>query len=230
MNKILTIIVGSKYGKKILESIDKSLYKEVFLLEGTGTSSGGLHYLLKLYDIKKDIISFIVSDENLETLYRFLLDDMGLGNDLRGIAFDIDIEKFEEEDMNTDRREEGSLYDAIFAIVNQGHSDNVILASERAGSIGATVLSAKGSGYEKRNPILELVVEPEKEVVLIISPHTKTDAIIDSIDEDMNSGEKKNAITFAMNVNRVEGLRSWKILLSLKVPWVVSTLEKRVVL
>ena len=228
MNKILTIIVGSKYGKKILESIDKSLYKEVFLLEGTGTSSSGLHYLLKLYDIKKDILSFIVSNENLDKIYSFLLDDIGLGNDLRGIAFDIDIEKFEEEDMDTDRRKEGFLYDAIFAIVDHGHSDNVILASERAGSIGATVLNAKGSGYEKRNPILELVVEPEKEVVLIISPHTKTDAIIEAIDEDMNSDGKKKAITFAINVNRVEGLRGWKILLNLKAPWGVSTLEKKV--
>ncbi len=228
MNKILTIIVGSKYGKKILESIDKSLYKEVFLLEGTGTSSSGLHYLLKLYDIKKDILSFIVSNENLDKIYSFLLDDIGLGNDLRGIAFDIDIEKFEEEDMDTDRRKEGFLYDAIFAIVDHGHSDNVILASERAGSIGATVLNAKGSGYEKRNPILELVVEPEKEVVLIISPHTKADAIIEAIDKDMNSGGKKNAITFAINVNRVEGLRGWKILLNLKAPWGVSTLEKKV--
>ena len=227
MNKILTIIVGSKYGKKILESIDKSLYKEVFLLEGTGTSSSGLHYLLKLYDIKKDILSFIVSKENLDKIYSFLLDDIGLGNDLRGIAFDIDIEKFEEEDMDTDRREEGFLYDAIFAIVDHGHSDNVILASERAGSIGATVLNAKGSGYEKRNPILELVVEPEKEVVLIISPHTKTDAIIEAIDEDMNNDGKKNAITFAINVNRVEGLRGWKILLSMKASWGDSTLEKR---
>lgn len=227
MNKILTIIVGSKYGKKILESIDKSLYKEVFLLEGTGTSSSGLHYLLKLYDIKKDIMSFIVSKENLDKIYNFLLDDMGLGNDLRGIAFDIDIDKFGDEDMNTDRREEGFLYDAIFAIVNHGHSDDVILAAERAGSIGATVLNAKGSGYEKRNPILELVVEPEKEVVLIISPHTKTNAIIESIDEDMNSGGKKNAITFAINVNRVEGLRGWKIFLSMKALWDVFTLEKR---
>lgn len=229
MNKILTIIVGSKYGKKILESIDKSLYKEVFLLEGTGTSSSGLHYLLKLYDIKKDIMSFIVSKENLDKMYKYLLDDMGLGNDLRGIAFDIDIDKFEEESMNTDKRED-FLYNAIFSIVDHGHSDHVILAAERVGSIGATVLNAKGSGYEKRNPILKLVVEPEKEVILIISPNTKTDAIIESIDKDLNSDGKKNAITFAINVNRVEGLRSWKTLLSLKAPWGVSTLEKREVL
>ena len=132
---------------------------------------------------------------------------MGLGKDLRGIAFDIDIEKFEEEDMNTDRREEGFLYDAIFAIVDHGYSDNVILASERAGSIGATVLNAKGSGYEKRNPILELVVEPEKEVVLIISPCTTTDEIVDAINEDMNTDNNKRVVTFSISVNRVEGLR-----------------------
>lgn len=215
MYKILTVIVGSKYGKKILESVDHSLYKEVFLLEGTGTSSGGLHYLLKLYDIKKDIMSFIVSKANLETMYDFLINDMGLGKDLRGIAFDIDIEKFEEEDMNTDRREEGFLYDAIFAIVDHGYSDNVILASERAGSIGATVLNAKGSGYEKRNPILELVVEPEKEVVLIISPCTTTDEIVDAINEDMNTDNNKRVVTFSISVNRVEGLRGWKTFLNL---------------
>ncbi|WP_300409225.1 hypothetical protein [Lagierella sp.] len=208
MYKLLTIIMGKGKGKRILEKMDKSLYDEAFILEGTGSSSGGVLYLLELYDIKKDILCIIARDENVDRIYSCLVEEYKIGRENKGIAFDIDIKSSKDGFTLKDSKEGKFKYDAIFTKVQQGQSDKVILAAERVGSLGATVISEEETKHESINPILDLIVEPKSETVLVISPNNKTDVIVESIKEDFDFADSKKAKLFVKGVNRVEGLRS----------------------
>ncbi|WP_332842404.1 P-II family nitrogen regulator [Paraclostridium sp. AKS81] len=49
-------------------------------------------------------------------------------------------------------------------------------------------------------------IEPEKEIVLIISPSNLTDSIVSSIRDELKINEPGNGIIFVQDVNKAYGL------------------------
>jgi nitrogen regulatory protein P-II 1 len=76
------------------------------------------------------------------------------------------------------------LTDAVLitAIVQRGSADAVVQAAQEAGSQGATIFYAHGTGIrQKRLGILGLMVNTEKEVIYIVAPEDQADLIFERI-------------------------------------------------
>ncbi len=75
-------------------------------------------------------------------------------------------------------------YEAIFTIVDRGVSDSVIDAATKAGSTGGTIIHGRGgSGTQETAKLFNLEIEPEKDIILILSKVDKTEDIVTSIEE-----------------------------------------------
>lgn len=64
-------------------------------------------------------------------------------------------------------------YDLIVTIVNKGFAQEVVEASKKAGAEGGTILQGRGTGIHEKAKLFNIVIEPEKEVILTLIDRKK---------------------------------------------------------
>lgn len=97
-------------------------------------------------------------------------------------------------------------HEAIFIIVNKEKLEAVLAAAEKAGSTGGTIIHGRGVGSAVKSKLFDLPIEPEKEIILILSEEEKTAAIVEAVDREMNAGQDFSGVVFVMPVNETRGL------------------------
>ena len=97
-------------------------------------------------------------------------------------------------------------YQAITVIVDKGKAEEVVDAAAKAGSKGATIINARGSGIHETSRLFAMDIEPEKEIVLILSQNEKVEDIVESIRQEMQIDVPGNGIIYVQPVNRTYGL------------------------
>lgn len=71
---------------------------------------------------------------------------------------------------------------------------------------GGTIMNGRGSGIHETARLFGLEVEPEKELVLILTGKDATPRIVQSIYDQLRLGEPGNGIVFVKDIERVRGL------------------------
>lgn len=69
----------------------------------------------------------------------------------------------------------------ITCIVQRGIADDIVTAAQEAGSQGATIFYARGTGVRERLGIVGLAVEVEKEVINIMVSDSQKDRVFEKI-------------------------------------------------
>ena len=98
------------------------------------------------------------------------------------------------------------MHNAIFTIVDRGMGETVVEAAEKAGSRGATIIHARGSGIHENSKLFSMVVEPEKDIVLILAEQSLTEGIVASIRETLKIDKPGHGIIFVLDINKTYGL------------------------
>ncbi|MDD4593092.1 MAG: P-II family nitrogen regulator, partial [Parabacteroides sp.] len=111
------------------------------------------------------------------------------------------------ENMNLDKGDEETMYHMITTIVDRGKAEEVMNAATRAGSKGGTIINARGSGIHETAKLFAMEIEPEKEIVIILTESHKTEDIVSSIKEELQIDEPGKGIIYIQNVNKTYGLR-----------------------
>jgi nitrogen regulatory protein PII len=98
------------------------------------------------------------------------------------------------------------MYNAIFTIVDKGMAESVIDAAVLAGSKGGTIINARGAGIHEYCKLLSMDIEPEKEIVMILTETKLTESIASSIRENLKIDDPGNGIMFILDINKAYGL------------------------
>lgn len=179
---------------------------------GKGTSGNQILEILGLSETKKEIVLMMcqrtVGLNVLEELGR----EMKLSKANHGIAFMLPIDYAVGcstcNDCGKIRSEKKmQAYKSIFTIVEKGKAETVIEAAKEAGSKGGTIINARGSGIHETSHLFHLDIEPEKEVVLILSEESAVEKITEAIAKAVRIEEPGNGIIFVQSVDQVFGLR-----------------------
>ena len=101
---------------------------------------------------------------------------------------------------------EANHFELIFCIAERGMSEDVMAASRTAGAGGGTVLRARGTGGEEAQQFLHITIQPEKEVVLILTGAAQKQAIMKAICNEVFARTGERGIAFSVPVNDVTGL------------------------
>ncbi len=97
-------------------------------------------------------------------------------------------------------------YDLIVTIVNRGFADDVMLAARKAGAFGGTIVNARGTGMNDQKKFFGSVIEPEKEMVLILTDHASRNAIMEEITGSVGLSRAGAGICFSLPTDSVAGL------------------------
>ena len=210
--ELLCMVVNYGSGSKVLKIAKNNgiLGGTIFL--GRGTIKSRLLEFLDLCDIRKEIV-FIISEKTQNNhVLEALNKELNIKKSNHGIAFTSSVSKIlgVRKIVINKKVESGGIDDimhnAIFVVVDKGNAEDVIEAATSAGSRGGTIINARGSGIHETHMLFSMLVEPEKEVVLILSESNLTDAIAASIREHLKIDEPGKGILFIIDVNKAYGL------------------------
>lgn len=97
-------------------------------------------------------------------------------------------------------------YDLILTIVNRGFADEVMDAARRAGTFGGTVVNARGTGTNELQKFFGATIQPEKEMVLILTEREKRTVMMEVICRDAGLSKAGMGICFSLPVDGVTGI------------------------
>ncbi|MCH5279277.1 MAG: P-II family nitrogen regulator [Christensenellaceae bacterium] len=101
-------------------------------------------------------------------------------------------------------------YDLIIIIVNRGFADEVMTAAKSAGAFGGTVMNARGTGTNEQQKFFGALIQPEKELVMILTEREKRNAMMEAISRDAGLSKEGMGICFSLPVDGVAGIRSFR--------------------
>ncbi len=206
-------IVKHGLGSKILSLSKKLGIAGGTIMFGKGTIKNWLLKFLELAENKKEIVIIISDHENGKKLLNRVFLDLKLAKHKHGIAFSVPIcSVIGSRYYNTDKiiKNEGDkmcTYNSIIIIVNKGIGNKVVEAANEAGSRGATIINARGSNVYEKNKIFSIEIEPEKEIVLILSEVELTEGICKKIEEKINIDKPGNGMMFVQDVSQAYGMK-----------------------
>ena len=99
-------------------------------------------------------------------------------------------------------------HEVIFCIVNAGFSDVVMDAAKEFGAGGGTVIRGRGTANSEAEKLFNIVVQPEKEVVMILVERAIRDDILHAVYRAVGLNTPGQGIAFSLPVDQVVGLSS----------------------
>lgn len=210
--ELICVIVNLGTGSKLLKTFKKHGICGGTVTLARGTANNRIWDYLGLSDIGKEII-YMVADK--ETAYR-VLDIVNLEYKFdkpnHGIAFTTSIcgtagmRKCKCDNVKIERGEDNMMYQVITIIVDKGKAEDVIEAAITAGSKGGTIINGRGSGIHETSKLFSMDVEPEKEIVIIVSELDMTESIISVIREKLKIDEPGKGIIYVQDINKTYGI------------------------
>ena len=97
-------------------------------------------------------------------------------------------------------------YKCVFAIVNNGFSENAMDAAKACGAKGGTILHGRGTASKDAEKFFNMTIQPDKEIVLILVESELVDGILKGLYTAIGSSTEAQGIAFALPVDEVIGL------------------------
>lgn len=210
--ELIYIIVNDGMGSRILNKAKKYGITAGTIFMGRGTINNSLLKFLSLYDERKEIVLMGTDRETATHALSEMNKVLHFEKPHHGIVFTtsacgiIGSRSCRSEENKEGRGENKPMYQIIMTIVKRGKAEDVIEAAQSAGSKGGTIINARGSGVNETSKLFSMDIEPEKEIVIILSKQDTTDAIVLAIREKLEIDKPGNGIVFIQNANMIYGV------------------------
>lgn len=210
--ELICVIVNLGMGKKVVKLAKHQGVLGVTVTLGKGTISNKILEFIGLSDVRKEIVYMMADIRTAREVLALLNSEIEFDKPNHGIAFTTTVcavagaRAYKCEEINNERGADNTMYHAITVIVEKGRAEDVIDAATRAGSKGGTIINARGSGIHETSKFFALDIEPEKEIVIILSEADKTEGITSSIRSDLKIDEPGNGIIYVQDVNKTYGI------------------------
>ena len=212
LNLVMAIVDRDK--RDLLEQITDNLKIPLSLISlGRGTATDEHLSLYGLAATEKAVMCAVADTEKTQRLMR--ASKIRLFVDIPGNGIMLSIGggrtmAYLTENSNPSNEAVKMSFDheLIYVILNEGHSDMVMVAARSAGATGGTVMTAKGTGVKEAEKFMGITLTSERDVVLIVAKREIKSAIMKSIIEKAGPGTPAGAICFSLPVSEVQGLHS----------------------
>jgi len=175
---------------------------------GEGTMSSRWADWLGISQTQKEVLLIALPDDAVEGLYAMMREEFQLHKRYKGIAFSVPYRAFDPEHP-TGPLDFGRMKEAphvcLMAVLKRGLGEECMAHAKAAGARGGTILHAHGAGVPQ-DFYFPLVIEPQKDIVLIVAPRETAPRIRDTVYTRMRLERKGSGILFALPVVRTLGL------------------------
>ncbi len=219
-DKITVLFTIIPYSKKLLlENIFKQNNLPLNLVfHGEGTATSDLMDMFGIEETKRLVSISFIREKRIPSIYGILENKLGLNKEASGIGFTLPVSSISGFLPNVINKYEGSkeqeseeqfmtnAYELIVTIVSNGYYDRVMDAAKSVGAKGGTVIHAKGLGSSEMVKFLGITIQPEKDLVLILTDKSKKTLMMEKIAEQAGICTEGKGISFSVPITSVLGL------------------------
>lgn len=209
---LLAIIVNRGKGSKILSFAREMGARDASCFFGKGTINNNVLKMIELNEVAKEIILIVVPGDRETEILDKLNEKFHFDRPNHGIAFIMPLAGILKIKQDTSIKWNNSSltknqwdYTALFLVVDKGKGESVIRISQDAGYYGGTIIKARGSA-SKLNIVLDMVVEPEKEAVLMLMRSESAHQLAALLSERLNLNQPNTGILVKIGVSKTIGL------------------------
>ena len=224
--ELLITIMDAYLEDSIIDIFEELGVAAAFMTYGSGTVKSKVHEMLGYGGPKKLVSLAIMTGKMSEMAMDSMDSEIDLSRPGTGIALSIslssiskklsDISLKAEETLQVDEdshkgsdimlRAQQEPFQLIIAVVNSGHFDLVMEAAKGAGAKGGTVVHARSLGSKEAVKYLGITVQPEKDLVLILSRKENRLPIMEAITHEAGLHSDAAGVCFSLPVNDVVGV------------------------
>lgn len=210
--ELICVIVNFGVGSKLIKSAKRHGISGGTITLGRGTVKSHILDFVGITDIRKEIVFMAAEKKTAYQALEELNKEFEFNKPHHGIAFTESISSIMGtksivlEHEKDKRGADNIMYHVITVIVDKGKAEDVITSAVKAGSKGGTIINARGSGIHETSKLFSMDIEPEKEIVIILSEADKTEAIASSIRDNLKIDEPGNGIIYIQDANRTYGI------------------------
>lgn len=210
---LLTIIVNRGKGSKILQFAREKGASDASCFLGKGTIKNTVLKMIEMTEVNKEMILIVVPSTKENEILNQLNMKFHFERQNHGIAFTmplLGILKMKRDatikwnDSSLTKKNE-SEYTAVFLVVDKGKAESVIEISQDAGYYGGTIIKARGSA-SNLNIVLNLMVEPEKEAILMLTESKRAKQLATLLSEQFKLGNVNTGILMMAEISKAIGL------------------------
>lgn len=174
---------------------------------GEGTLPSRWQETLGINQTHKEVLLLAVPEQAEEGIYQMLASEFHLHKRYRGIAFSVPYRQFTPDQEQTAgfARPMDAAHVCLMTVLERGLGADCMKVARAAGARGGTIMSAHGAGVPQ-DYYFPLNIEPQKDIVLIVTPRETAPAIRQAIYTGMELERKGAGIVFALPVTRTLGL------------------------
>lgn len=220
-HKLIITIVKKGQAKKVVKASKSAGAEGGTILLGRGKGINENKSFLGIpITPEKEIILTLVKNELTYRVLSAIEEETNLSAPACGLAIVIntksiigiahlltgDTHSKEGLEVKTKMEKQPILYDLIVTIVNKGDSDDVVDASKKAGAEGGTIISGRGTGIHEQAKLFNILIEPEKDIVLTLIDRNKTKEVLEQIDQEVKLSQPGKGIAFVLQVEKTLGI------------------------
>ena len=210
---MLFVIINDSDEKYVAKIFNKYKIGFKFVVNGMGTASGSLLNYFGLNQEDKTVMNVVVTSKLCKCLLNDLIEKGRFNEHGKGIAFSIPLSSatkymvdfYENQELEDIEMKEVNKH-LIITIVNQGNAEKVMTEAKKAGATGGTTLNGRGMNSDKIIKFLNITIEPEKDIVLILTDDDKRRDIMEAIVSSLGLKTPGAGICFSLPVDYVAGL------------------------
>ncbi|HAS73801.1 MAG TPA: transcriptional regulator [Clostridiales bacterium UBA8960] len=222
----ISVIVGIDIGHKVIKISKENGAIGCTALICRGTVTNKWLELLDLNEDRRELIFILCENHVARCILEALNRKLKFEKPNHGIAFSTEIAEVrgmhslkdaleeakvnyrmgEDLDLCKPEKEGEKMYHSIYVVVDKGKANDVVSIAKKAGARGGTIFNARGSGIHETSKLFSMEVEPEKEVVLILTEAKLTDAVAGAIVDGMELEKPGNGVLYIQNVSMTYGI------------------------
>lgn len=197
--QLLRVILPRGFGSDFMKVLKDDGAHTISCVYGYGSANDTISNMLHVDKIKKEIVMAILDDESVRKVLGDLSQKLDKTN--TGIAFTSPLDYKGEETLNFEID-----YVALYVIVDRHNGQKAVQIAQDNGARGATLVHGRGSAKEVKSILLNMNIEPEKDIVIMLVKKDLVGKIKNAIYEQMNLDEENKGIIYSLPVMEVRGL------------------------
>ncbi len=178
------------------------------IFQGEGTNPSPLLNFLGISEIHTEVLMLGVTSGLSQDLFTAMKHEFKMDKRYKGIAFVVPFRQWlpepGEQDESYDRAKPPPFV-CLLTIVDKGKGDVCMEIARKAGAGGGTIVHAHGAGVPQ-NFYFPLLIEPQKDMLMIIASRVQAPPIQDAIYQGMGLSEPGSGILVTLPVLRTIGL------------------------
>ncbi len=214
--KLLVSIATKDHIEKMVKLYKRHKITYSCSINAIGTASSSLLSYFGLDEVKNEVVLSVIPCTLETKIMHDLHNKLEIYKPGNGICFSTSIISASRylsnqyKDLSLAKEEytmkKEKEYELIILIVSEGYSNVAMDAAKRSGAGGGTLIKGIGLGTAEATKFLGITIEPEKDIVLILTPKDEKRKVMEAITDTVGLAQEGRGICFSVPVDNVVGL------------------------